>query len=328
MGIAMTIGNMTTNPKVFVSHASEDKERFVIGFATKLREKGIDTWVDKWEIFPGDSLIDKIFEEGIKNAQAMIIVLSSISVQKRWVKEELNAGMVKRISGKCKLIPVVIDDCEIPEALQSTVWEKIKDINNYQQELDRIVSAIYGHSEKPPLGAPPKHTNLSISDLPGLTHIDTVVFKIICETSLKINGEWITVSQFDEQIREMGITEDEMFESIEVLSNNYFIDGQRTMGSKGLEFFQITASGFHAFAEVFIENFNELISQVLLSIVNLDLESNENISSHLNKPKVMIDYILDILKMNDYIKIIKTMGGHIRIHDITVKGKRAARGIV
>ena len=30
------------NPKVFVCHASEDKERFVLGFATRLRERGID----------------------------------------------------------------------------------------------------------------------------------------------------------------------------------------------------------------------------------------------------------------------------------------------
>ncbi len=318
---------MVQNPKVFISHASEDKERFVIGFASKLRENGIDAWVDKWEIFPGDSLVDKIFEEGIKNAQAMIVVLSNVSVEKPWVKEELNAGMVKKISGKCKLIPVVIDDCAVPEALRSTVWEKIKDINNYTQELEKIVSAIYGHSEKPPLGEPPKYANLIIDDIQGLTHVDTIVFKIICETSLKNEINWINVNQFEEQIKEMEISEDEMFESIEVLANNYFIQGQRTMGSRGLEYFKITANGFQVFAEMFIENFNELVSQVLLSIVNLELDSNLKIVSHLKKPKVVIDYILDIMEMYDFIKVVKTLDGSIHIHDVTVKGKRAARGI-
>ncbi len=52
------------SPKVFVSHASEDKDRFVTKFATKLREKGVDAWLDKWEMLPGDSLVDKFFEEG------------------------------------------------------------------------------------------------------------------------------------------------------------------------------------------------------------------------------------------------------------------------
>ena len=32
------------HPKVFISHASEDKERFVVNFATALRENGIDAW--------------------------------------------------------------------------------------------------------------------------------------------------------------------------------------------------------------------------------------------------------------------------------------------
>lgn len=143
------------NPKVFVSHASEDKERFVVDFATKLRSKGIDAWLDKWEILPGDSLIDKLFEEGIKNAQAVIIVVSSFSVNKPWVREELNAAMVRKINGGSKLIPVVIDDCDVPEALQSALWVKIKDLNNYEAEFESIVRAIYEHREKPPIGAPP-----------------------------------------------------------------------------------------------------------------------------------------------------------------------------
>jgi hypothetical protein len=45
-------------PKVFLSHASEDKERFVIRFATELRNNGVNVWLDKWEILLGDSLID------------------------------------------------------------------------------------------------------------------------------------------------------------------------------------------------------------------------------------------------------------------------------
>ena len=66
-------------PAAFVSHASEDKERFVLDFAPRLREQGIDAWVDRWEILPGDSFVDKIFEEGLKNASAVIVVISKRS---------------------------------------------------------------------------------------------------------------------------------------------------------------------------------------------------------------------------------------------------------
>jgi hypothetical protein len=56
----------------------------------------------------------------------VIVVLSKYSVDKPWVREELNASVVKRIQEKIKLIPVVIDDCQVPACLQSTVWVMIK----------------------------------------------------------------------------------------------------------------------------------------------------------------------------------------------------------
>lgn len=46
-------------PKVFISHATPDKDRFVLEFATRLRSNGVDAWVDQWEMNPGDSLLDK-----------------------------------------------------------------------------------------------------------------------------------------------------------------------------------------------------------------------------------------------------------------------------
>ena len=100
---------MSEAPRVFMSHASEDKERFVLGFARRLRERGIDVWLDRWEMYPGDSLVDKIFTEGIGKASAVVVVLSVYSVNKPWVREELNAAVVKRINSGSKLIPVVLD---------------------------------------------------------------------------------------------------------------------------------------------------------------------------------------------------------------------------
>ena len=145
------------NPKVFVSHASEDKERFVLDFATKLRRNGIDAWLDKWEMLPGDSLIDKIFNEGIKEAQAFIIVISNNSVNKSWIKEELNAAIIKRMNNGSKLIPVILDNCEVPECLHSTLWEPIENLNYYDTELKRIIMSIYGEKEVSSIGKAPAH---------------------------------------------------------------------------------------------------------------------------------------------------------------------------
>src|SRR5829696_6598835 len=122
----------TDNPRVFISHAGEDNERFVFGFAEKLYGDGIQAWVDRWEMLPGDSIIDRIFEEGIAQAQAMIVVISEHSVDKPWVRAELNTGVVRRIEGLSRLIPVVIgdvDDTLIPESLRDTLWIRISHLD-------------------------------------------------------------------------------------------------------------------------------------------------------------------------------------------------------
>jgi hypothetical protein len=169
------------NPRVFVCHASEDKERFVLDFGRKLRSRGVDAFVDEWEILPGDSLPDKVFEEGIPGSQAMIVVVSEHSVNKPWVREELNHGVVRNIAGDIKLIPVVIgglDNSHVPESLKTKLWERIGDLDNYDAELARIERSIHGHSEKPPLGPLPDFVHTTLDTVPGLTEVDSLVLKL------------------------------------------------------------------------------------------------------------------------------------------------------
>src|SRR5919107_5727202 len=130
------------HPKVFVSHAHEDKERFVIDFATKLRsEQGLDAFVDIWDIRPGDSLVQKIFDEGIGQAQAVIVVISEYSINKPWVRKELNVSTVRKIEDGIKLIPVVIGDVEkhqMPTSLRDTRWVRVRNLDEYEAELSEI----------------------------------------------------------------------------------------------------------------------------------------------------------------------------------------------
>lgn len=106
--------NVTTaHPKAFISHAGEDRDRFVTDFARRLVGKGVVAWYAKWEMKPGDRLIDRIFEEGIGQSDTLIVVLSDKSMNKPWVREEMDAGFVRRVQGKMRLIPVVIRECGV-----------------------------------------------------------------------------------------------------------------------------------------------------------------------------------------------------------------------
>lgn len=319
-------------PKVFISHASEDKNRFVLDFAKRLFDNGIAAWVDEWEMYPGDSLIGKIFEEGIKNANAMIIVLSKNSIASNWVREELNAGMIKKINGHCKLIPVILDDCEVPECLQSTVWVKIRDIANYDIELKRITDSIYGDYQKPSLGSPPKYSQAVIDLIPGLSKIDSLLLKLSCEEAIKSNSLSIETSDALSIMAPFEISSEMISESIEILDCKGYIQAKKRLGGRGLDsipYFTITTYGFLQNAEINIKNFSDMLIEIISAIVNGEKKSSKTISDATDVPLVIVEQILYYFEQQGLIKISEAYCGRalISIMYISPELKRILRDI-
>ena len=308
-------------PKVFISHASEDKERFVVEFAKKLRTYGVDAWLDRWEMLPGDSLIAKIFEEGIKNADAFIIVLSKNSVNKPWVREELNAGFVKRISEKTRIIPVIIDECEIPECLKSTLWERIDNLESYEENLERILQSIFGVSEKPPIGEPPKYIKTAIDILPELNKIDTIVFNSACNIMIEKGDGLINTSELLETLKEFDLSPESILESIEILDSRGYIDAKRVLGGQ-IRFFMITHYGFDQFVRCNLEDYDLLVREICLKILNENIQLNTEIATSVNAPIVLVNHVLESLENRSLIKAIKFLGGHYRVHYVSPELKR------
>lgn len=319
------------NPKVFISHASEDKERFVLEFATKLYSKGITAWVDKWEMNPGDSLVDKIFEEGIKDAHAIIVILSQYSVNKKWVREELNASMIAKINKGSKLIPVVIDECEVPGCLKATVWEKIEDINNYEPELEKIVMSIYGHYDRPPLGERPKYAQTIIDLIPGLTRLDSLILKLSCEKAIEADSFLhIETQGILEKTKSLDISSADVLECIEVLYGRGYISCRKVLGGGGLAnipHFSITNYGFGEYARVCINNYSSIIKSVALEIINNNKMNSDSLSEATKQPLLMIGHILDIFLDKGFIKASKLLAGRvlIQIYDVSPELKRSLK---
>ena len=263
-------------PRVFICHASEDKARFVTGLAEKLSERGIDVWIDQWELYPGDSLVDKVFDEGIKTADAVIIVLSKNSVDKPWVHEELNAAFINRIEEKTKLIPIIIDICEVPGCLKSTVWISIANLEDYSEDLNRIVLSIHGQKEKPPIGKKPKYTQISIDKLHNLTKIDTIVFKIIYDSAIEIGQPSVASKDVFERINAFDIDYPIFIESLEMLNDCHFLKVEKIFGGT-IPFVKTTITGFELYAGKFIENYPIMVSVVVQKIVNENMKNSRQI---------------------------------------------------
>ena len=135
-------------PCVFISHSSKDKKRLVDGFAKRLQDANVDIWLDDDRLLPGDSLTRQIFTEGLGGADVVLAVLSSNSIDSSWVREELHSAAILRIEGKCKIVPVILDDVDVPDFLMDTVHVKIADCSSYDSEFRRILNAIRDPSDK------------------------------------------------------------------------------------------------------------------------------------------------------------------------------------
>jgi hypothetical protein len=206
------------NPRIFISHASEDKDRFVLKFAEALRSRGIDAWLDEWEMMPGDSLVRKI-EEGIEAADAFLVVLSQTSVAKPWVRHELDIGVVRMIEAQTRLIPVVIDGCTVPTSLQHLLQIRVKNLADIDSAVDDVVTTVTGGREKPPLGNLPGYAAVPDFALPGLTQIDNLVLTTSCDMVLEKGHYTITGHELWERIKSTDIPEPESSDSLEILTS-------------------------------------------------------------------------------------------------------------
>jgi hypothetical protein len=163
---------MNTRPKAFLCYSHSDRE-IAERIATDLRANGIEVWFDKWEILPGDSLIGKIFEEGIGGADAFIVLLSQHSVQSRWVKEELDVALIKRIEGVTRVIPVRVDDVQMPDPLRPLRWIDMS--AEFDTALHELQMAIFQIHERPPVGELPDVARKQLTSVGGLSRIGTML---------------------------------------------------------------------------------------------------------------------------------------------------------
>lgn len=129
---------------IVISYAHEDND-FVDNLAGNLFKNRVHVWVDRWELKVGDSLLRKI-ESAIQDADALLVVLSKASVESEWCKKELTAGLVRELEAKSVFVlPVVIDDCEIPLFLKDKLYadfrkDKDKALQNVLESTARFTS--------------------------------------------------------------------------------------------------------------------------------------------------------------------------------------------
>ncbi|MFH0794009.1 MAG: toll/interleukin-1 receptor domain-containing protein [bacterium] len=130
--------------RVFISHSSRDKE-FVRKLVGELEKQSLNVWFDEREIKVGDSIVGKI-SDGLKDSDYLVVVLSKASVASPWVREELNAALMEDISNKgCAVLPVLIEDCEIPPLLKPRLYADFR--KDFDSGLRKLLDVLEQEEE-------------------------------------------------------------------------------------------------------------------------------------------------------------------------------------
>ena len=111
---------MNAAAQIFLSYAREDRQK-VESLYQQLSDAGFRPWMDIKNILPGEKW-QRSIQHGLQQSQFFLACLSVTSVTKRsYLRREFREALEKRqemLDSDIYLIPVRLEECEIPEELR------------------------------------------------------------------------------------------------------------------------------------------------------------------------------------------------------------------
>lgn len=135
---------------VFLSHSSIDKP-VVEEIAHRLRRNGIEPWLDKWNLIPGNSWQEEI-EQALDNCKTCAVFIGS-SGMGPWQNEEIRTSINRRVNTDgFRVIPVLLPGAErdrrssLPTFLTTTTWVQFQNTLDDEDAFHRLIAGIRGIS--------------------------------------------------------------------------------------------------------------------------------------------------------------------------------------
>lgn len=126
--------------RVFLCHGSPDKAA-VRGIYQKLKSDGFKPWLDEEDILPGNVWKLEI-SKALRQCEVVLVCCSRTSVNKAgYVQWEIRAALDRALEqpeGAIFVIPVKLEECELPDSLNTYQYVRYFDANGYQLLLSAL----------------------------------------------------------------------------------------------------------------------------------------------------------------------------------------------
>ncbi len=156
-----------TPPRIFISysHDSAEHKGWVLGFATTLRNRGIDAVLDQWDLKPGDDL-PHFMETEIAQCDYVFMICTETYVEKAnageggvgYEKMIITSSLLSKIDSNI-IIPVVRQSSApiLPTFLKSKIYINFSNDSEVEYSLDELLRTVLDAPlyEKPEIGANP-----------------------------------------------------------------------------------------------------------------------------------------------------------------------------
>jgi len=232
----------------------------------------------------------------------------------------------KRLNAEHDARMAALDDAEasVPESLRSTLWHRIDDLADYRMGLQRILSAIFDVDDKPAIGQPPARFSGPAPLISGLTRVDDLALRAIARVQIDDDAGLVEWDRLRSEPALQDLPQQELLDSLEILEQHYYIKIGRVLGAP-LSHVVLTDYGFQQYAEAYVEGYEDLVARIAALLVNENVHINEELATRVDRPRALVDFVLNLLEANNHIKVSRYMGGQSNVWDISASLRRAVQ---
>ncbi len=119
--------------KVFLCHAHADRDP-VRGLYTRLTKDGVDAWLDKEKLLPGQDWELEI-RKAVREADVVVVCLSKQFNQAGFRQKEVRLALdtaMEKPEGEIFIIPARLEECDNLESLRKWHWVDLFEDDGYE----------------------------------------------------------------------------------------------------------------------------------------------------------------------------------------------------